>query len=139
LSLIEDSTMWLYENKEFTEVPDNIIGFVYRITNLKTGRQYIGKKLFSFAKRKSVKGKRKRVRVESDWRDYYGSNKELLHDVETHGPDAFQREILHLCGNKGQCNYMEAKLQFLHGVLEHPDKFYNEWIICKVHRKHVKL
>jgi len=131
--------MWMYEDKEFTEVPDNIIGFVYRITNTITGRQYIGKKLFSFARRKSVKGKRKRVRVESDWREYYGSNKELLHDVATHGPGAFQREILHLCGNKGQCNYLEAKLQFLHGVLEHPDKFYNDWIMCKVHRKHVKL
>jgi len=131
--------MWMYEDKEFTEVPDNIIGFVYRITNTITGRQYIGKKLFSFARRKSVKGKQKRVRVESDWRGYYGSNKELLADVVTYGEGAFQREILHLCPNKGQCNYLEAKLQFLHGVLEHPDKFYNDWIMCKVHRKHVKL
>ena len=131
--------MWMYEGKEFTEAPNNIIGFVYMITNTITGKRYIGKKLFSFARRKSVKGKRKRVRVESDWRDYYGSNKELLHDVATHGFGAFQREILHLCGNKGQCNYLEAKLQFLHGVLEHPDKFYNDWIMCKVHRKHVKL
>ena len=130
--------MWLYENKEFTEVPDNIIGFVYRITNLQTGRQYIGKKLFTFARRKSVKGKRKRVRVESDWRDYYGSNKELLHDIATIGGEHFQREILHLCANKGRCNYLEAKLQFQYGVLEHPDKFYNDWIMCKVHRKHLK-
>ena len=130
--------MWLYEDKEFTEVPDNIIGFVYRITNLQTGRQYIGKKLFTFARRKSVKGKRKRVRVESDWREYYGSNKELLHDIATLGREHFQREILHLCANKGWCNYLEAKLQFQLGVLETPDKFYNDWIMCKVHRKHVK-
>lgn len=131
--------MWLYEGNEFTEVPENIIGFVYIITNTITGRQYIGKKLFSFSRRKSVRGRRKRVRVESDWREYYGSNKELLHDVATHGPGSFQRTILHLCSNKGQCNYLEAKLQFQHGVLENPTKWYNEWIMCKVHRKHVKL
>ena len=130
--------MWLYEDKEFTEVPDNIIGFVYRITNLQTGRQYIGKKLFTFARKKSVKGKRKRVRVESDWREYYGSNKELAHDIATHGPGHFQREILHLCTTKGWCSYLEAKLQFQYGVLEHPDKFYNDWVMCKVHRKHLK-
>lgn len=131
--------MWMYEGKEFTEVPENIIGFVYKIINTQTGRQYIGKKLFTFAKRKQVRGKRKRIRVESDWREYFGSNKELVHDVTTHGRDAFQREILRLCTTKGQCSYFEAKLQFEHGVLEHPDKFYNDWIMCKVHRKHLKL
>jgi hypothetical protein len=130
--------MWIYEGKEFTEVPEKIIGFVYKITNLQSGRQYIGKKLFTFARKKSVKGKRKRVRVESDWREYYGSNKELLHDIATLGGEHFQREILHLCTGKGWCNYFEAKLQFQYGVLEQPDKFYNDWIMCKVHRKHLK-
>jgi hypothetical protein len=131
--------MWLYENVEFTEVPENVVGFVYRITNLNTGREYIGKKLFTSARRKSVKGKRKKIRIESDWRDYYGSNKELLHDVATHGHDAFQREILRLCTTRGQCSYFEAKLQFEHGVLEHPEKFYNTWIMCRIHQKHLKL
>lgn len=131
--------MWKYEGCEFTEVPENIIGFVYKITNTQTGRQYIGKKLFTFAKRKQVKGRRKRIRVESDWREYFGSNKELIHDVTTYGRDAFQREILRLCTTKGQCSYFEAKFQFEHGVLEQPDKFYNDWIMCKVHRKHLKL
>jgi Putative endonuclease segE, GIY-YIG domain len=70
--------------------------------------------------------------------EYYGSNKELLHDIATLGGEHFQREILHLCANKGRCNYLEAKLQFQYGVLEHPDKFYNDWIMCKVHRKHLK-
>lgn len=131
--------MWLYENVEFLEVPENIVGFVYKITNTVTGRQYIGKKLFTAAGRKQVKGKRKRIRVESNWREYFGSNKELLHDVTTFGSENFQREILHLCTTKGQCSYYEAKLQFEHGVLEQPDKFYNDWIMCKIHRKHLKL
>jgi hypothetical protein len=131
--------MWLHENVEFTEVPEDVVGFVYRITNLNTGREYIGKKLFTAARTKVVKGKRKKLRVESDWREYYGSNKELLHDVATHGHDAFKREILRLCKTKGQCSYFEAKLQFEHGVLENPDKFYNTWIMCRIHQKHLKL
>lgn len=131
--------MWLYENTEFLEVPENIIGFVYKIINLQTGRQYIGKKLFTFSRKKSVKGKRKRFRVESDWREYYGSNKELLHDVATLGPEHFERIILRLCETKGQCSYYESKLQFELGVLENPQSFYNDWIMCKIHRKHLKL
>jgi hypothetical protein len=131
--------MWLYENVEFTEVPEDVVGFVYRIINLNTGREYIGKKLFTSARRKVVKGKRKKLRVESDWREYYGSNKELLHDVVTYGHDAFKREILRLCTTRGQCSYFEAKLQFEHGVLENPEKFYNTWIMCRIHQKHLKL
>lgn len=131
--------MWLYENVEFTDVPDNIIGFVYKITNTQTGKQYIGKKLFTFAKRKSVKGKSKRFRVESDWRGYYGSNKGLHDDIVTYGTSSFRREILRLCTTKGQCSYFEAKIQFEHSVLERPTEFYNDWIMCKVHRKHLKL
>lgn len=131
--------MWMYEQHELTKVPQDVIGFVYNITNIQSGRQYIGKKLFTFAKRKSVKGKRKRIRVESDWREYYGSNKQLLADVTALGREHFTRHILYLCRTKGQCSYYEAKLQFEMGVLEHPDKFYNDWIMCKVHRKHLKL
>jgi hypothetical protein len=131
--------MWVREEKEFLEIPDGIIGFVYKITNTITGKQYIGKKLFTAAGRKQVKGKRKRIRVESNWRDYYGSNKELLHDVATHGREHFHREILHLCTTKGQCSYFEAKEHFQHSVLEHPDLYYNDWIMCRIHRKHLKL
>ena len=131
--------MWFYEDVEFTEIPEDVIGFVYRITNLNTGREYIGKKLFTSARRKVVKGKRKKLRVESDWRSYYGSNKELLHDVTAHGQDTFRREILRLCHTKGQCSYFEAKLQFECGVLEHPEKFYTTWIMCRIHQKHLKL
>lgn len=131
--------MWLYENNEFEIIPENIVGYVYLITNTLTGKQYVGKKLFTAARTKQVKGKRKRYRVESDWRDYYGSNKELLTDVATFGRKHFRREILHLCKSKGTCSYLEAREQFGRGVLEHPDKFYNEWISAKIHRKHLKL
>ena len=129
--------MWLYENIELAEAPENFIGFVYIITNTLTGRKYVGKKLFSFAKRRIVKGKSKRFRAESDWKEYYGSNKELLHDVATHGGEHFRREILHLCRTKGECSYHEAKLQFAMDVLEHPELYYNEQIRVRVHRSHL--
>jgi len=131
--------MWLYQGKEFIEVPEGIVGFVYKITNTLNGREYIGKKLLTFSKTKQVKGKKKRVKVESDWKIYWGSNKILQGDVISQGVENFTREILYLCETKGICNYHEARLQFLWRVLEYPDKYYNEWVFCKIHRKHLKL
>ena len=63
--------MWLYDNKELEVIPEDAYGYVYLITNTATGRKYIGKKLFWFRKTKVVKGKKKRIKVESDWRDYW--------------------------------------------------------------------
>lgn len=127
--------MWLYNNVEFTDVGE-YVGFVYLITNLTNDRKYIGKKNFYFSKTRTVKGKRKRTKVESDWKDYYGSNKELQADVELLGKDLFKREILKLCKSKGEFGYYEAKYQFENNVLE-SDKYYNTWIMVRVHKKHL--
>ncbi len=129
--------MWIYNNKPLEEIPEKAYGYVYLITNNQTGRKYIGKKLFWFSKTKQVKGKKKRTKVESDWRDYWSSSDELKKDVETLGTDKFTREILHICGNKGMCNYLEAKEQMIREVLE-SDKYYNSQIQCRVHRTHIK-
>ena len=112
------------------------VGFVYNITNLTTGKKYIGKKLFKKTKTKQVKGKKKRVKVSSDWQTYYGSNKELQEDVQSLGIHNFKREILRLCKTKGECNYWEAKYQFENDVLL-KDEWYNTWIMVKVHRAHL--
>ena len=127
--------MWLYNNVEFTDVGE-YVGFVYLITNLTNGRKYIGKKNFFFSKTRTIKGKRKRSKVESDWRDYYGSNKELQADVELLGKDLFERKILKLCKSKGEFGYYEAKYQFENNVLEE-DNWYNTWIMVRVHKKHL--
>ena len=127
--------MWLYNNVEFTDVGE-YVGFVYLITNLTNDRKYIGKKNFYFSKTRTVKGKRKRTKVESDWKDYYGSNKELQKDVETLGREFFKREILKLCKSKGEFGYYEAKYQFENNVLE-SEEYYNTWIMCRVHKKHL--
>ena len=130
--------MWTHDNQPFDAPKEKDYGFVYIITNQLTGRQYIGKKLFWFKKTRQVKGKKKRYLVESDWRDYWGSNDELKRDIEELGIDNFSRSILYLCENKGECSYMEAKLHFEYDVLRHPDLWYNAWIMCRVHRKHLK-
>ena len=128
--------MWFYKGEEFTDLEKHI-GFVYIITNLQTERRYIGKKNFYFSRSKQVKGKKKRIKVESDWKDYYGSNEELNHDVNTNGRENFRREILRLCSSKGEMSYFEAKYQFQYDVLL-TDEFYNEFIGCKIHSKHLK-
>ncbi len=119
--------------------PDNIYGFVYLITNLNNGRIYVGKKAFLYNKKtrlskkaKKVTGKRvKREQIDSQWLKYFGSSIDLKADVALLGEGSFKREILHLCKNKAQMNYMEAKEQFQRGVLEMGDKSYNKWIGIK--------
>ena len=129
---------WLYQGKPFEEVGENY-GFVYIITNNTNDRKYIGKKFFWTSKRKQVNKKRKSYKVESDWKEYWSSSDELKTDVQTIGQEFFTREIIHLCPNKGTTNYLEAKEQFTRGVLENREKWYNTWVMVKVHRTHVKL
>ena len=104
--------MWIYNNQELTELPDDCVGFVYLITNLTNDRKYIGKKLAKFArtttktvtlKNGTKKKKKVRSKVDSDWMDYYGSSIELNKDVESLGKENFTREILFFCKSKAEC------------------------------------
>lgn len=63
---------WLLNGVPVDEPPEKAVGFVYRITRLDTGRQYIGKKLLQFRRTKQVKGVKKKMTVESDWKVYWG-------------------------------------------------------------------
>lgn len=128
--------MWYYKNEPYESIGE-YIGFVYQIINLTNNKKYIGKKNFYFSKTKQVKGKKKRIKVESDWKSYYGSNKELQEDVENYGEENFRRDILRLCKSKGEFGYYEAKYQFENNVLERDD-YYNSWVMCRIHKKHLK-
>jgi hypothetical protein len=136
---------WTFQGTAITDLPEDCVGFVYEITNLTNGRRYIGKKLAKFSKttQKTVKlkngnKKKKKIRtkVDSDWRDYYGSSPELTKDVESLGKDNFSREILFFCKSKSECSYIEAREQFSRRVLESAE-YYNGHIQVRVHGSHI--
>ena len=133
-------THWLYEGQPFdSDMIGDYVGFVYLITNLQNDKKYIGKKWFwSTKKLPPLKGKKRKRTVvkESDWKQYYGSSEEVKLLLEQLGKDNFKREILRLCKTKGECTYYEAKLQFDFDVLLRDD-YYNEFIGCKIHSKHL--
>lgn len=137
---------WYFQNNLVEELPTDIVGFVYCITNLNNGRKYIGKKLAKFSKTtykivtlKNGTKKKKRIKslVDSDWQSYYGSSVELNKDVELLGRDKFTREILHYCKSKAECSYIELREQMERRVLENTD-YYNGIIQVKIHKNHLK-
>ena len=131
--------MWYYNNELFELTPEDYQGFVYQITELHTNKKYIGKKNFWKPKILPVNKTRKRrvrTRIESDWKTYFSSSSQIQKLVEESGEEKFKREILKLCKTKGEMSYYEAKLQFENNVLFRDD-YYNEFIGCRVHSKHL--
>ena len=125
---------WTYQGTTFTSDDiDSFFGFVYRITNLQTGKQYIGRKYFT-SSRKPRGGKRK-VTTESDWKRYYGSSKELKEDVKELGRSVFRREIISLHRTKGWVNYEETRQLFLNNVLSEDENYYNSNILGRYMKK----
>ena len=130
---------WMYLERPFNsdDVGDNY-GFVYNITNLTNGRQYIGRKYF-WSHRKPP-GKKRRVKKESDWKKYYGSCPELKEDIERLGRQNFSRTILSLHKTAGKTNFEETRQLFIHGVLTESldtggPAYYNSNILSRYFRK----
>ena len=107
---------WLYQGATFTsdDIGDKF-GYVYCITNLQSGKKYIGRKYFT--QRRKPRGGKRRVTSESDWKKYYGSSEELKSDVKRLGKENFRREIISLHTTLGKVNYEETRQLFLHDVL----------------------
>ena len=130
---------WTYKGSTFTtDDIDDFFGFVYRITNLQSGKQYIGRKYF-WQKRKPRGGGRKRT-SESNWKAYYGSSKELTEDRKLLGNQTFRREIISLHKTLGQVNYEETRQLFLNNVLTEASedgtpRYYNSNILGRYMRK----
>ena len=143
---------WTYKGetiKEITDFPPNSHGFVYVITHLPSKKKYIGKKIFYFSKKvkigkielakmQDLVGRRPTYKLaikESDWKNYYGSQKELKSLLTESKIKDFKREILKVVPNKKLLTYFETKYQMLYQVLEKPDEFFNDNILGKFYTK----
>lgn len=123
---------WYYANNKISCIEDlpnheNLYGFVYLIQDTETLRSYIGKKILRNTRKKKISQKVKKATgtrktyerqvKESDWKDYYGSSKELLADIQKYGKQRFKRTILELCCTKKYLSYAEVAWQIKLDVL----------------------
>ena len=136
---IDYENPWIYNGKAFesSDIGD-AFGFVYCISCNETQREYIGRKYFwQF---RTPKGKKRKVKSESDWKKYYGSCPELKEEIIQLGKQNFSRTILSLHNTKGQTNFEETRQLFVKGVLteslsDGTPKYYNSNILSRYFRK----
>ena len=143
---------WTYKTKKIgdvTQFPENTFGFIYLITHKPTNKAYIGKKVLYHTKKQKIGkielqrlekavGRRpsyKLVVKESDWLNYYGSQKEIKNLLLEGKKDEFERIILKLSPSKKLLTYYEVKFQMIYQVLEKPDEFFNDNILGKFFTK----
>lgn len=135
--------MWIYNGEKIDnidKVPKDSFGFVYIITNLTNGKQYIGtKQLFfkrkrNFGKKEIEELKDKRLKKyeiitkESNWLTYTGSNSTLNNDIKK--GHKIKKEILMFVNTKKQLTYYEVRALMCNNVLESND-YYNDNILGK--------
>ena len=130
---------WRYNQKVFESIDiGTYYGFVYHIINNTNGRQYVGRKYFwQF---RTPKGKKRKVKSESDWKKYYGSCPELKEEIGKVGRENFSRIILSLHHTKGKTNFEETRQLFTHNVLtesldDGTPRYYNSNILSRYFRK----
>ena len=135
------SQEWLLEGKpwnpEYEDIPQEYVGFVYRITDNETGEMYIGQKRLRKTKTLPItktRRRRTRTQVESDWRTYHSSSDTIKEGLVS--GRTYTREILRFGYSKGDLSYLETKYQFEMGVLL-SDKYLNGIINCRIHQKHL--
>lgn len=120
---------WLWNGQPIEQIPDQYEAFVYLFTNKITGKQYIGFKTAVSSKIYTVKGKRKRIKVESNWKTYYSSSQDVLRDVAKYGKGNFVREIIMMTSTKSVGKYYEAWYQFNRNVLTSDHQRYYNGIV----------
>jgi|TARA_R100000081_G_C4813497_1_gene172985 hypothetical protein len=143
---------WTYKTKKIgdvTQFPENTFGFIYLVTHKPTNKSYIGKKVLYHTRKQKI-GKRELQRLEkavgrrpsyklvvkeSDWLNYYGSQKEIKNLLLEGKKDEFERIILKLSPSKKLLTYYEVKFQMIYQVLEKPDEFFNDNILGKFFTK----
>jgi hypothetical protein len=98
---------------------DEWFGFIYRIVECDTGKEYIGKKQFHQYLRKTVKGKKnkKRIKKESEWKSYTGSSELLNQCISSKGKENYLFYIESLHKTRGSLVYEEVRKQIFEDVL----------------------
>ncbi len=130
---------WTYKGTTFTSADiGDFFGYVYCITNLKSGRKYIGRK--NFQQHRKHRGSRRKRTSESNWKTYYGSSKELNEDRKLLGNSTFRREILGVYRTQGKVNYEETRQLFLNNVLtesldDGSPAYYNSNVLGRYYKK----
>jgi hypothetical protein len=124
---------WTYKRKPFVPDTNTKFGFVYKITNKKTKKSYIGCKQYFI-------GIKKKARKPSGWETYTGSSKHLNSDMGKIGKKNFIFQIIGEYENKRSLNYYECfyqmKLKVLTSVIEGTDEpaYYNNYVGGKFYR-----
>jgi hypothetical protein len=130
---------WYLGDKEVSEnlIPEESVGFVYKITHIPSGKFYIGKKSLESVRNvkigvrelKKLKEERKaagiggraplkkKVRKVSDWEKYYSSNEWINEQVKEGKQEEFKREIIQFCNSKKSLSYYEVYWMFKYDVL----------------------
>ena len=151
---------WTYQGRLITDIsdmPKGTYGFIYEVRYKPKDIRYIGKKVLFFERNKRL-GKRalealreerkakgiggrtplkQKIITESDWKDYYGSQKEIVTlSKKDNAGENWEKKILEFVSNKKLLTYYETKHLFINNVLE--DKYsahINDNILGKFYRK----
>jgi len=124
---------WFAYKKDEEFVPNlDKFGFVYLITNLQSGKGYIGCKQYKLYTKLKER--------ESDWKTYTGSSKWLNEDIKKIGKEHFKFEIIAEYKNKRSLRYYELyyqmKFNVLSSTIEGTDEpaYYNSRVGGKFYR-----
>ena len=151
---------WAYQGRVITSIkdmPEGTYGFIYEVIYKPTDVRYIGKKVLYFERNKRLGKKalkalqeerskqglrgrtpaKQKVISESDWKDYFGSQKEILIlSKKDNSSRNWEKRILQYVPTKKLLTYYETKYLFKNGILE--DKYgahINDNILGKFFRK----
>ena len=143
---------WTYNGETINDIsdfPPNTYGFVYKVKHIPSGKSYIGKKILFFTKKvklgkkeiaqlQHVVGRKPAYKLavkESDWKTYYGSQKQIKELLKESKEKDWDRHILKCVPSKKLLTYFETKYQMVYQVLEKPDEFFNDNILGKFYTK----
>jgi hypothetical protein len=107
---------WGHWECNLDEIPEDAIGFVYRITDKTNNKFYIGcKQLFRTETRPPLKGKKRKRKVvkDSDWRTYCSSSGVISESIKAN-EENFVFDILSFHSSKCALKIEEARI-----IIEH--------------------